>query len=181
MLLNFLFYCTICLVASQVDNLNDDVTFPDGTIFSFDTSQNYFVLGKKNSAILSVTRIRLYNLDQEVTSVVYTASSVNPSALGGCQMFQANNNQACYTRDDDVNPLIIINTGSATFDRVRLYNYGTTAAEKDKLLTAEMQFWIGRLLVLFYTSFTLRLIFCMLIRKHTLSNAQMEREHTMLL
>ena len=179
MLLYLLFLSTIWLVASQVNNIDDDLTFPDGRTFSFDSSQNYFVLGKKNSETLSVTRIRLYSLDQEITSMVYTASSINPSALADCQMTQANGDQACYTKTDgtDVNPLIIVNTGSATFDRVKLYNYGTTTAEKDKLLTAEMQFWIGRS----YTSSTLRLIFYMLIRKHALSNAQVEREHTTLL
>ena len=117
MLWCYFFSCIIWCVASQVDNVSDDLTFPDGRTFSFDSSHNYFVLGKKNSETLSVTRIRLYSLDVEVTSMVYTASSINPAALVGCDMFQANGDQACYTKDDgtDVNPLIIINAGSATF------------------------------------------------------------------
>lgn len=146
MLFFLVFSYVIWCVASQVDNVNDDLTFPDGRTFSFDISHNYFVLGKTNSETLSLTHIRLYNLDVEITAVTYTASSINTAALQGCLMYQANGEQACYTKDDgtDTNPLIIIDAGSATFDRVKLYNYGSTSAEKDKILTADVQFWIGR-------------------------------------
>ena len=145
MFLKLLVFCCILKGLASISNLVN-LTFPDGRTFSFDSSHNYLIVSKTGSQTLSLTRIRLYNIDVEIMDLVFTASSINPSNLAGCEMHQTNGDQACYTKDDnsDDNPLIIVDAGSAIFDTVKLYNYGTTAEEKNRLATAEVEYWISK-------------------------------------